>query len=201
MSFVNDWYRDTIETDSQGRSRGMGITAALLKPFVDEGTIESGEQQAAVRSAIVRRGEDPAEYNLGNDATVVDAQGAVSRTIRDRERTNKDTDRTNAVTDALALQAPQNRRLEQQQRESTNARIEGNQILREQGNDKMTLAIMQMQDSAATRRDDLLFRKEEARREDQRYNERMDQLDRKDRKALMQNMAMGIASLGAAFAL
>ena len=201
MSFVNDWYRDTIETDSQGRSRGMGITAALLKPFVDEGTIESGEQQAAVRSAIVRRGEDPAEYNLGNDATVVDAQGAVSRTIRQREKTNKEADRTNAISDALKLQAPQNRRLEQQQRESTNARIEGNQILREQGNDKMTLAIMQMQDSAATRRDDLLFRKEEARREDQRYNERMDQLDRKDRKALMQNMAMGIASLGAAFAL
>ena len=38
------------------------------------------------------------------------------------------------------------------------------------------------------------------RKEDLQYNERMEELDRKDRRAMMQNMAMGLASLGAAFA-
>ena len=33
------------------------------------------------------------------------------------------------------------------------------------------------------------------------YNERMEQLDRRDRRTAMQNMAAGLASLGAAFAL
>ena len=65
----------------------------------------------------------------------------------------------------------------------------------------MTLAIMNQQENTALRRDDMMMRKEQARKEDLRYNERMDELDRKDRRAMMQNMAMGLASLGAAFAL
>ena len=65
----------------------------------------------------------------------------------------------------------------------------------------MSLALMEMQDRTATRKDELLFRKEEARREDMRYNERIEELDRKDRRQNMQNLAMGLASLGAAFAL
>ena len=38
------------------------------------------------------------------------------------------------------------------------------------------------------------------RKEDQRYNERMEQLDRKDRRMLC-NLAAGLAALGAAFAM
>ena len=38
------------------------------------------------------------------------------------------------------------------------------------------------------------------RKEDRLYNERMEKLDRKDRILAMQNIAAGLASLGAAFA-
>ena len=190
MSFLNDWYRGTIETDSQGRSRGMGFTAAILKPLVDEQNIELGHQQDSVRSYITSQGEDPAQYDLAPDATVNDAKGAVVTEVRRRNKEEKKNDRSDRIEEARIIAEPGNRRADR----SLDIQAQGQ-------NNQMNLAIMQMQEQAATRRDDLLFRKEEARREDQRYNERMDKLDRKDRQAMMQNLAMGIASLGAAFAI
>ena len=56
-------------------------------------------------------------------------------------------------------------------------------------------------DAKEARADELEFRRMEARREDQRYNERMEQLDRKDRRQAMSSIAAGLASLGAAFAM
>ena len=47
----------------------------------------------------------------------------------------------------------------------------------------------------------LEYQKMRDRRADQEYNERMERLDRKDRQAMIQNLAAGLASLGAAFAL
>ena len=39
------------------------------------------------------------------------------------------------------------------------------------------------------------------RKEDRMYNERMEKLDRKDRISALQNVAGGLAALGAAFAI
>ena len=44
------------------------------------------------------------------------------------------------------------------------------------------------------------YQKMRDRKEDRLYNERMEKLDRKDRILAMQNIAAGLASLGAAFA-
>ena len=66
---------------------------------------------------------------------------------------------------------------------------------------QMQLAVMQMQDNADQRIAELEYQKSRDRKEDLQYNERMEELDRKDRRAMMQNMAMGLASLGAAFAI
>ena len=85
--------------------------------------------------------------------------------------------------------------------EQTAARREGNQIAREGNQQQMQLAVMQMQDNADQRIAELEYQKSRDRKEDLQYNERMEELDRKDRRAMMQNMAMGLASLGAAFAL
>ena len=84
---------------------------------------------------------------------------------------------------------------------SKDARREGNQIAREGNQQQMQLAVMQMQDNADQRIAELEYQKSRDRKEDLQYNERMEELDRKDRRAMMQNMAMGLASLGAAFAL
>ena len=54
---------------------------------------------------------------------------------------------------------------------------------------------------AQLRLDTLQAAQRAERREDKRYNERMELEMRKDRRAAMQNLAAGLASLGAAFAL
>ena len=63
---------------------------------------------------------------------------------------------------------------------------------------------IRLQEMAASRDSQaaqLEYQKMRDRRADQEYNERMERLDRKDRQAMMQNLAAGLASLGAAFAL
>ena len=60
---------------------------------------------------------------------------------------------------------------------------------------------LQMADAKDDRAAQLEYQRMRDRRADQEYNERMERLDRKDRQAMMQNLAAGLASLGAAFAL
>ena len=57
------------------------------------------------------------------------------------------------------------------------------------------------QQNAQLRLDTLEAAQRTERREDRRYNERMEMESRKDRRAAMSNLAAGLASLGAAFAL
>ena len=66
---------------------------------------------------------------------------------------------------------------------------------------QMNLTQLQMADAKDARAAELQYQKMRDRRADQEYNERMERLDRKDRQAMMQNLAAGLASLGAAFAL
>ena len=58
-----------------------------------------------------------------------------------------------------------------------------------------------MQQNAQLRLDTLEAAQRSERREDRRYNERIEMENRKDRRAAMSNLAAGLASLGAAFAL
>ena len=74
-------------------------------------------------------------------------------------------------------------------------------LTREQGNQTHSLALMQMADNKDARAADLERERRRERKDDIRYNERMDQLDRKDRRMMQQTLAAGLASLGAAFAL
>ena len=71
----------------------------------------------------------------------------------------------------------------------------------QQGNQSHQLALMQMADNKDARAAELEYQRLRDRKSDQQYNERMEQLDRKDRRTAMQGIAAGLASLGAAFAL
>ena len=66
---------------------------------------------------------------------------------------------------------------------------------------QMEMALLDRADSKELQANQLEYQKMRDRRADQEYNERMERLDRKDRQAMMQNLAAGLASLGAAFAL
>ena len=59
----------------------------------------------------------------------------------------------------------------------------------------------QQQENAQLRLDTLAAAERSERREDRRYNERMELEAKKDRRQAMQSLAAGLASLGAAFAL
>ena len=121
MEFLSNWYRDNVSADEDGVYKGRGITAALLKPFVDEESIESGRQQASVKRTFAAAGEDPADYNLGPGATTFDAQGAIASTRRRRASEEKVADHQRSQELPMA-----------QLKASTEATRDSNQILREQ---------------------------------------------------------------------
>ena len=74
-------------------------------------------------------------------------------------------------------------------------------LQREQGNQQHLVMMENLASQRDTAAATLEYQKMRDRRSDQEYNERMERLDRKDRQAMMQNLAAGLASLGAAFAL
>ena len=190
MSFLTDLYRDTVTADEDGVYKGKGFGAFILKPFVDEESIESGRQQASVKRTFAAAGEDPADYNLGPGATTFDAQGAIASTRRKRasEKSNLEHSRSQELPMA-------------QLKASTEAQKDSNQILREQMAQSDKRYFADKAEAREAKAMELEYLKMKDRREDMRYNERMEQLDRKDRRMAMQSLAAGLASLGAAFAL
>ena len=62
------------------------------------------------------------------------------------------------------------------------------------------LQLMQFADTRDARAADLEYQRSRDRKADQQYNERMEQLDRKDRRQGISSLAAGLAALGAAFA-
>jgi uncharacterized protein YhaN len=63
------------------------------------------------------------------------------------------------------------------------------------------LQLMQFADNKDQRVAELEYQKSRDRKSDMQYNERMETLDRKDRRTAMSGIAAGLASLGAAFAM
>jgi hypothetical protein len=193
QGLLNDWYRGGVTEDEEGKFKGTGLGAALLKPFVDEQSIESGKQQGAVKRVITAAGEDPADYNLGAGATRYDAQGAVATTRREREETAAETAHTRSTEMPKAI-------LEGQATESGKVIAAADRRAQE----NMTLMQQQMLNQSKESRLD------RAERADQRADDRMMQMemyeraDRKDeknrRRESIQALVAGLSSLGAAFA-
>ena len=189
MGFLESWYEDNI-SGKDGIHKGRGFGAAFLKPLVDEEAIESRVQATRNREAALGAGYDLNDLDVTPGASTLEVQGAAIRKKKAEDRTTKLDDEKSTLTLLAAQQAPG---LEESR--ATNRR------LIEQGNQAHSLAIMQMADSKDQRAADLEYQKSRDRKDDIRYNERMDQLDRKDRRMMQQTLAAGLASLGAAFAL
>jgi hypothetical protein len=67
--------------------------------------------------------------------------------------------------------------------------------------DSQKAALQERIDAREDRKLEFEYQKLRDRKADMQYNERLEQLDRKDRRLAMQNLAAGLASLGAAFAM
>ena len=81
------------------------------------------------------------------------------------------------------------------------AREASNAIERQRMNQSNNLALLQLQQNNQNSIRQLEYQKLRDRKADMQYNERMEMLDRKDRRQAMQSLAAGLASLGAAFAM
>ena len=76
-----------------------------------------------------------------------------------------------------------------------------NQRLLAQGAQSHQLALITAADARDAAAQQLELQRQQMIREDQRYNERQEKLDRKDRREGVSNLVAGLAALGAAFAI
>ena len=155
-----------------------GRSQAELDSAYDQ--MKTTQRRKKGKTAFEESGYTAAELGIDPDKTSV---GAVNSAIRNIRETKADEKSDLAFTRSMK---PLEMQMAQQ---NANA------------NRSHQLSLLQMADTKEARATELEYQKSRDRKEDMRYNERMEQLDRKDRRQAMQSLAAGLASLGAAFAL
>ena len=190
MGFLESWYEDNI-SGKDGKYKGRGFGAAILKPFVDEEAIEERVQGTRNQQKAASLGYDLSELDgITSDSSELDVQGAaIRRGKADAAKTKSD--------DLAASLKPLEMRIAEQGKQ----RAAELQLAREKLAQSNNLSLLQLSQQNDQRIAELQYQKMRDRKTDMQYNERMEQLDRRDRRTAMQNMAAGLASLGAAFAL
>ena len=191
MSWLEERYKGTQTLGDDGKISGRGIGALLWQQFVDEDKVNKESQKNLNTKTAIAGGEDIDDLTgIDDTSSVYDVQGAVKRKGRERAAQTKADDREFALEPVkLELQAG---------REQRAAELE---LAREKLAQTNSLTLLQMQQSSDQKIAELQYQKQRDRKTDMQYNERMESLDRKDRRAAMSNIAAGLASLGAAFAL
>ena len=193
QEWLNEQYRNT-QTNKDGKVEGRGLGAFLWQQFVDEDELNKAAQKTANQRTATRLGENLEDLNLGSDATTLDVEGAVITKGRERTKTQGETQFGRQMTAAMAPITAQLQAQAQQQAGEL-------ALAREKLTQSNNLALMQLADSKDARIAELQYQKLRDRKADQQYNERMEMLDRRDRKQAMSSLAAGIAALGAAFAI
>ena len=79
--------------------------------------------------------------------------------------------------------------------------VEERRVAREQRNDALREAALTRQDTQQARLEDVEYRRLQDAKETRRYNESIERMNTKDRRAAMSSLGAGLAALGAAFAL
>lgn len=189
MGFLESWYEDNI-SGKDGKYKGRGFGAAILKPFVDEEAIEERVQGTRNKQTATGLGYDLTELDVAPGASTIDVQGAAIRRGKAEAKETK-------ADDLAASLKP----LEMRMAQDDKTRQAELTLAREKLAQSNNLTLLQMQQSSDQKIAELQYQKMRDRKTDMQYNERMEMLDRKDRRTAMSNIAAGLASLGAAFAL
>lgn len=203
MGWLEEQYKNTGSVGDDGKFSGRGLGAFLWQQFVDEDKVNKVQQRTINTRTALAGDEDIADLK-GIDpetASVYEVQGALKSKGRERNEAAEKKRHTRGIE---AVMAPVEAQIE------ARGQAIGAQLEQTRGQNALTnkrldnQLVMQLQEMAANRDSQaaqLEYQKMRDRRSDQEYNERMERLDRKDRQAMMQNLAAGLASLGAAFAL
>ena len=141
-------------------------------------------EESPYQSELRKMGIDPEKTSVG----------AINSAVREIQETKAADLRTEGFQQTLAPLQMQM----QQNSEQFNATMQ-----RQMANDAKAhqLQLMQFAESKEQRADELEYQKMRDRKADMQYNERLEQLDRKDRRQGISSLAAGLAALGAAFAL
>jgi hypothetical protein len=154
-------------------------------------TMQTTKRRKKGREYLDESGYTATELKLDPDKTSVGAVQSAIRLLEERKgeiRRNDEFKKSLAPTQMTLAHATA-------QSNQTNQRMLANDARNHQ------LQLMQFADNKDQRVAELEYQKSRDRKSDMQYNERMEMLDRKDRKTAMSSIAAGLASLGAAFAM
>ena len=199
MGWLENQYRNTGSVGSDGKFTGRGIPGFFWQQFVDEDKVNAEEQRAINANTALQENVDISTLKGINPetASTYEVRGAI---IGQKEAKRKQAQQ-DLLTEKLKLiteeQKPTIAGIEASLKKSD----QQTQLLLQQGRDAHALRLQELAASRENQANQLEYQKMRDRRADQEYNERMERLDRKDRQAMLQNLAAGLASLGAAFAL
>jgi len=201
MEFLQNWIRDRAVENRVEDVRNPGeynattwdrivgsVTGTNVDQAVDDhtGKIKTKE----VDDYLTSIGQTRESLGLTPGSSLNEASGAYTKF----QRTQKETDSETAFNRSL-----QPLKMEMQaQRAQADKEL---QLAREKLQQSNNLTLLQMSQQNDQKIAELQYQKQRDRKTDMQYNERMEQLDRKDRRTAMSNIAAGLASLGAAFAL
>ena len=201
MEFLQNWVRDRAVENRVEDIRDPGeynattwdrvagwATGTNVDKAVDDYTQKLKNKE--VTDYLTSVGETRESLGLPENANVNQASGAYQQTLRNRAdaKSDKNFERSLALPTAQLQQSNNQFNQTMQRTLAQDAR-------------NYQLQLQTAADNKEARADELEFARMQARREDQRYNERMEKLDRQDRRQGMQALVAGLAALGAAFAL
>ena len=191
MGWLEERYKGTQTVGDDGKISGRGLGAFLWQQVVDEDKINREGQRNLNTKTAIAGGEDIDDLTgIDDSSSIYDVQGALKRKERERAAKTK-------ADDLAASLKP----LEMKIAEDGKQRAAELTLAREKLAQSNNLSLLQLSQQNDQRIAELQYQKMRDRKTDMQYNERMEQLDRRDRRTAMQNMAAGLASLGAAFAL
>ncbi len=201
MSWIEEQYKGTQQTGSDGRIGGKGLGAFFWQQFVDEDKINKSSQKDLNTQTAIGLGEDINDLTgITDTSSALDVKGAAIKRGRERVKEAGDESHTKQLGLVSAQQATGQEQIKATERTSAAQIAAGDR----RASENMTLIQQQMLNQAKESRLD------RAERADQRADDRMMQIemferaDRKDeknrRRESIQALVAGLSSLGAAFA-
>ena len=188
VSPVFEFFGLTPENALEGRRGPRATEATLTDKLFGVTSDELKQEQKFQQDFENKQTYKPQVEALGGTFKPGQTEGVYLNQIDELKTNRANTNYTNSPAGQAAAFAQQQ---QTDQLALTNKRLDN----------QMEMALLDRADAKDQRAAELAYQKLRDRKEDMRYNERMEQLDRKDRRQAMQSLAAGLASLGAAFAL
>lgn len=172
---------------------GLGNIMGIDSEGIVDDAYATGQKREA-DDIVIGSGFSESELSkYGDLSTPKGAQGAVSEATRARNLSDKSTQHTQGIERAMA---PVNAQLKSQGQQL--------QAQLQQSGQQFQIQMEQLRNDRADAKErhalDLEYRRMQDRKEDLRYNENLERMDRKDRQASINTLVQGLAALGAAFA-